>query len=137
MPSVSYTQRTLQALRDQGFVPAMVERHLARVGSFGIKQDLFGLLDILAFKPGCPQWRGIQSTGPNGYSSHMATIVHNRHTDGILSTGTVSIELWCWKDTDGWWPDITVITPELLARVRAENRYKKPAKDAGIPECPA
>jgi len=43
--------RTLTALRNQGYMAAMVERFNPHGGPFGVRQDLFGLFDIIAVHP--------------------------------------------------------------------------------------
>ena len=50
MPSLP-TQRTLACLRAQGADAAIVERFNPHVGPHGIRQDLFGIIDILAIDP--------------------------------------------------------------------------------------
>lgn len=142
MADLSYTQRTLQALRDQGYVPGMVERHLARVGPHGIKRDLFGVFDIVAMLRGV-ELLGVQSTGPNGYSGHMKTIVHSEHIDNWISIPGLRAELWCWElrprvagqKVMEWTPRIIRITPELLAAERARRGPldKPTGKEPGIP----
>ena len=51
MAGLSPTQRTIRALRDQGLVCGIVERFNPHVGPHGIRQDLFGCLDIIALDP--------------------------------------------------------------------------------------
>jgi hypothetical protein len=48
---LSPTQRTLRALRQQGCICDVAEKFNAHVGPFGIRQDLFGFIDIVALKP--------------------------------------------------------------------------------------
>ena len=45
------TQRTIKALKEQGRIPGIVERFNTHVGKFGIRQDLFGFIDIIAIDP--------------------------------------------------------------------------------------
>lgn len=43
---LSPTQRTLRAQRDRGLVCAIVEKWNMHAGPFGIRQDLFGIIDV-------------------------------------------------------------------------------------------
>ena len=64
MSKKSYTQRTLDALRDQGCEVDIVERFIAQAGKAipvkgsphlrrrtGIRKDLFGIIDLIALRP--------------------------------------------------------------------------------------
>ena len=58
----SPTQRTLNHLRRRGYLAAVVERFNPHVGEHGIRQDLFGFLDLLAIRADKPGVLGIQAT---------------------------------------------------------------------------
>jgi hypothetical protein len=91
------TQRTLRALREQGRVCAIVERFNAHVGPFGIRQDLFGIIDVLALDPERGVV-GIQSTGQD-FAGHLRKLTVERAqetTDWLMTPGT-SLELWGWR----------------------------------------
>jgi len=45
---LSPTQRTLQALRELGCVACVVEKFNQFGGKFGIRQDMFGIIDIVS-----------------------------------------------------------------------------------------
>lgn len=94
---VSPTQRTLRSLRDQGRKCGIVERYNAHVGPHGIRQDLFGIIDIIALDPERGVV-GIQSTG-SAFSAHERTILEERRQDTLdwLSTPGTSLELWGWR----------------------------------------
>jgi len=97
MARISYTSKTLQYLKNQGVLVGVVERWNQYVGVHGIRQDLFGFIDIIAAYPG----RGIvavQCTGPNGHSQHKKKILDECTDNAIewLKSGG-EIELWSWR----------------------------------------
>jgi len=90
---LSATQRTLRALRQQGYICGIVERFNPHVGTHGIRQDLFGFIDIIAIKP-----KGIcaiQSCGQS-FSAHMRKILENDLAVEWLKAGG-HLELWGWR----------------------------------------
>jgi hypothetical protein len=76
---LSPTQRTLKALREQGVICGIVERYLANVGPFGVRNDLFGIIDIIALHPE-KGIVGIQSCGQS-YSAHMKGMLEGDERD--------------------------------------------------------
>ncbi len=94
---LSATQRTLRALRDRGLVCAIVEKYNAYVGPHGIRQDLFGIIDVVALDPQ-KGVIGIQSCG-TGFSEHHRKLTEERSQECIdwLSTPGCSLELWGWR----------------------------------------
>ena len=97
----SHTQRTLAALRKSGLVPAVVERwnpHAPRPGGGrGIRQDLFGCIDILALDPAGGPILAVQSTGQD-YAGHMRKLLGERRAMvrlWLLSGN--ALELWAWR----------------------------------------
>lgn len=94
---LSPTQRTLHALKNQGRKCGVVERFNAFVGPHGIRQDLFGIIDIIALDPERGVV-GIQSTG-QAFAAHERTILEERRQDTLdwLSTPGTSLELWGWR----------------------------------------
>ncbi len=96
--STSNTQRTLRALRQQGCICGIVERWnqfaAPKSGGIpGIREDLFGFLDIIALYPTgiC----GIQSCG-QAFSEHNKKILANEVAPEWLKSGG-RIELWGWR----------------------------------------
>jgi hypothetical protein len=95
------TQRTMKALRKKGFTCAIVEKWnpYAKRGpeAFGIRQDLFGFIDILAL-----DWSkgviGVQSTGVD-FSGHHKKLIGERRENCIrwLLTPGCFLELWAWR----------------------------------------
>ena len=90
---LSPTQRTLRALRQEGYICGIAERFNAHAGPYGIRQDLFGFIDIVAIKPIgiC----GIQSCG-SSFAEHDRKILDNEYAPEWLKAGG-AIELWGWR----------------------------------------
>ena len=95
------TQRTLRELKNQGRVAAIVEKWNPFVrrgdGGKGIRQDLFGFIDILAL---CPERGvvGIQCCGQS-FSPHLKKMLSER-TEMLLAwleTPGTGVELWGWR----------------------------------------
>jgi len=93
MKGLTPTQRTLRALRQEGYLCGIVERFNPHVGKYGIRQDLFGIFDIIAITPNgiC----GIQSCGQS-YSEHNKRILESEYAIEWLKAGG-NIELWSWR----------------------------------------
>lgn len=95
--SLSPTQRTLRALRDQGRVCAIVEKFNPYAGPHGLRQDLFGIIDVLALDPERGVV-GVQSCG-QAFAAHEQKILEERAQEAIdwLSTPGTVLELWGWR----------------------------------------
>jgi hypothetical protein len=93
--SVSPTQRTLAALREQGRKCAIVEKWNPYAG---VRQDLFGFIDIIALeRDGLRGIIGVQSTG-SAFAAHERKLLEERREACIawlLAGG--EIELWGWR----------------------------------------
>jgi hypothetical protein len=76
----------------------MVERFNPHVGAFGIRQDLFGIIDILALDP-VRGVVGIQSTTGSGFPDHYKklTVDKLQATMDWLQTPGTKLELWAWR----------------------------------------
>jgi len=117
---LSPVQRTMRALRDQGVICGIVERWNQHVGPFGIRQDLFGIVDILALDPE-RGFIGIQACGQD-FAAHVRKLTEERAQECIdwLETPGGVLELWGWrkilKNRGGkqklWTPRIKEITLE-------------------------
>lgn len=97
MAGLSPTQRTLKALRERGLISAIVEKFNAHAGPFGIRQDLFGIIDIISLDPETGVI-GVQSTGQD-FSGHRRKMMEERTQecrDWLVTPGT-SLELWGWR----------------------------------------
>ena len=119
--STSATQRTLRELKNRGLVCGMVERFNRFAGPHGIRQDLFGFIDIIALDPE-QGIIGIQSCGQS-FSEHLKKITEERNEECFewLRCGG-KVELWGWRKLKvkrggkamRWQPRIKIITLEDL-----------------------
>jgi hypothetical protein len=94
---LSPTQRTLRELRQQGRVAGIVERWNQHVGPHGIRQDLFGFIDLIAL---CPERGivGVQCCAGSGHAAHRKKITEECRDIAAewCRCGGV-IELWSWS----------------------------------------
>jgi len=118
---MSPTQRTLKLLKEKGFKAAPVERWLRYAGKFGKRQDMFGIIDVVAITPDITL--GIQCcSGSTAEHYRKITEEKNQETYDWLSNPSRSLEIWAWrkllKKRGGkakvWKPKITKITLEDL-----------------------
>lgn len=89
------TQRTMKELRNQGCIPGIVERFNSHVGPYGIRQDLFGFIDIIVIDPE----RGIvavQSCGSD-YAGHVRKLTEERNEAVYEWLRHAPLELWAWR----------------------------------------
>jgi hypothetical protein len=115
---LSPTQRTLRALREQGLVCAIVEKWNPYGGPFGIRQDLFGIIDILALDPRRGVV-GVQSTGQD-FAGHFRKLTEEKAQECLdwLTTPGTALELWAWRKVKAqrggkaliWQPRVQVLT---------------------------
>ena len=115
MATPKYTQFTLKRLKNTGYLAAITEHfnvHVRRAGGgFGIRQDLFGFIDILALR-GTEPVLAVQSTSAKQMSPHLKKIREDRRENAVawLKAGG-RIELWGWKKLKNrWTPKIREIT---------------------------
>lgn len=105
---VSSVQRTLRFMRQQGRICGIVERFNQYAGPYGVRQDLFGIIDIIALDPE-QGVIGIQACGQD-FAKHFRTITEEKAQESIdwLETQTccthcgkltkaTSLELWGWR----------------------------------------
>lgn len=129
--STSPTQRTIRELKNQGRKCAVVEKFNAFVGPHGIRQDLFGIIDVIALDPQRGVI-GVQSCGSD-FAAHERKFFDERAEECIdwLSTPGTVLELWGWRKVKlhrggkamRWQPRIKEFQVEdfLVAReIRAE-----------------
>lgn len=120
--STSPTQRTIRELKNNGRVCAVVEKWNPYVGTHGIRQDLFGIIDVLALDPERGVV-GVQCCG-SSFAAHYRKITEERYQetlDWLQTPGTV-LEIWAWrklkKKRGGkamvWRPKIVEITLDDL-----------------------
>jgi len=75
--ATSPTQRTIKFLKDNGCIPGIVERFNQYAGPFGVRQDLFGFIDIISIDP-IHGIVAIQSCG-QGFSVHIRKMTEDRN----------------------------------------------------------
>lgn len=71
----SPTQRTLKSLRDDGYIAEVVERWNAFAR---IRQDLFGIIDVVAVKEGVNGVVGVQTTSYSNVSARIKKALENK-----------------------------------------------------------
>lgn len=81
MPGVSPTQRTLQSLRDQGRLCGITQTWNPHAG---IRQDLFGWIDIIALDPAESAIVAIQSTDGAHYAEHLKSLLDGKVTEKVI-----------------------------------------------------
>jgi len=93
------TQRTLRQMRNEGRTCGIVEKWNGNVGPHGIRQDLFGFIDIIALDVSeYPGIIGVQCCAMSGMAAHRTKILEECHEEAELwldAGGT--IELWGWR----------------------------------------
>jgi len=87
MKHLNYNQMTLRYLREQGVICDRAERWNPYAGKFGIRQDMFGFIDLVALYPGNPGYiAAIQST---------SGLCHSEHRRKILEDCIENATAWC------------------------------------------
>jgi hypothetical protein len=98
---MSPTQRTIRELKNQGRRCAIVEKYNHFVkradGGRGIRQDLFGIIDVLALDPERGVI-GIQCCGSD-FAAHDRKIREELYQNAIdwMQTPGTGLELWGWR----------------------------------------
>jgi hypothetical protein len=121
MKGNSPTQRTLRELRKMGRTCGIVERFNQYAGPHGVRQDLFGFIDLIALDP-IKGIVGVQSCGQS-HSAHKKKILgecRDKAVEWVKCGGT--IELWSWTKRVSkrgsklmrWTPRVEEITLEML-----------------------
>lgn len=87
--------RTLQALRQLGYMAAMVERFNSHGGPFGVRVDLFGLFDIIAVHPD-EGIIGVQCF-TTAWKEHYSKFCENHEQAYNWLRAGGKIELWGWR----------------------------------------
>lgn len=110
------TQRSLQKLRNEGYVPEVVERYnkFARV-----RHDLWNCLDILAVNG--RDVVGVQTTSGSNLANRVSKLRKNPTVPLILASG-IRIELHGWrklrvrgtKKAQRWECRVVELTPDIL-----------------------
>jgi len=119
--SLSSVQRTLRELRNQGRIAAVVERWNQHAGPHGIRQDLFGFIDVIALDPE----RGIVGVQActSDFAAHRRKILEDctEQVEAWLQCGG-KVELWGWRKVKvkrggkamRWKPRVEDITLEVV-----------------------
>jgi len=95
MAGLSPTQRTLKAMREHGRICGIVEKFNRFGGDFGIRQDLFGFIDIIAIDP-VDGIIAIQSCGQS-FKQHCDKLTEERNEAVYEWLKHAKCELWGWR----------------------------------------
>ena len=90
----SPTARTLEVLRDEGWIAAVVEHWNPHARC---RQDLFGFIDVLAIWG--PNTLAVQATSGANHANRRAKLLSEKlrpTVRGWLNGGTRSLEVWSW-----------------------------------------
>lgn len=89
-------QRTLAELRKRGYHAGVVERWLQYAGSFGKRQDLFNIIDIIATSP--TETLGVQACGAD-VPAHIKklTIEQAQECYDWIINPDRRLEIWGWR----------------------------------------
>lgn len=106
---LSRVQRTLRVMRQSGRICAIVEKFNFYAGPRGRREDLFGIIDILALDP-VSGFVGVQVCGSSDWNDHlhkMMVLKGEKSTDwletGVIcpdcgrQVGASQLELWGWR----------------------------------------
>lgn len=97
MAKVSPTQRSLKYLRKLGYLCAVVEKWNPHAK---IRQDLYGVIDILAIRKG--ETLGVQATSYPNVSSRCNKIADAEHVPAVREAGW-RIEVHGWRKVGARW----------------------------------
>jgi hypothetical protein len=104
----SPTQRSLKHLRDQGLVVAVVEKWqpYARkpgdtTGPPGIRQDLYGWIDLLALNPDTGELTAVQTTSGSNVSARIEKIRQWPHLAAWLKRHRAVVHGWAKRGERG------------------------------------
>lgn len=82
-------------MREQGRLCGIVEKFQQYGGKFGVRQDLFGFIDIIAIDP-TQGIVAIQSCGQD-YSGHVKKLTEERNEAVFEWLKHAPCELWAWR----------------------------------------
>jgi len=91
---VSPTALSLKELRKRGYMAAVVEKVNPWVK---IRQDLFGIIDVIGVHPVKKEVIGVQATTDTGgqASKHRMKVLQNPNLKGWMDSGC-KFEIWAW-----------------------------------------
>jgi hypothetical protein len=78
----SPTELSLRLLRGEGWTVDVCERWVP-MGSGKVRKDLFGLVDLVAVRPG--QTMGVQTTSSTNYHSRLNKLIDAEHLPAVLA----------------------------------------------------
>lgn len=112
---LSSVQRTIRALRNQGAICDIAEKWNPHVGPYGIRQDLFGFIDLIVLAPN--SITAVQCCTGSAYGEHLKNILDNQFAPEWLKSGG-KIQIWAWRKVKAkrggklmlWQPRIQDIT---------------------------
>lgn len=120
------TQRTMKMLREGGAMCAVVERWNQYGGLHGVRNDLFGIIDVLAISKE-RGILGIQVCAMSGRAAHLEKLTVDKRDESIawLQAGG-HLEIHAWRKllvkrggkAKRWTPDVTTITLDMLGKMR-------------------
>ncbi len=93
----SPTQRSLELMREAGYVADVVERWIPGAN---IRKDLFGFIDILAIREG--EVCGVQSTSAANVSARVNKIREHANVDAVRKAG-IRIVVHGWRKSGRHW----------------------------------
>ena len=125
---MSPTQRSLVRLRKLGFLAAVVEKWNPHVGPHGIRQDLFGIGDVLAVHARDRIFLLVQATTAGNISSRLRKAKQSGELKLWLAAGGRFVVLG-WQKRDGRWEarevEVTLADEDLAAVVPQRRKRKK------------
>lgn len=80
--AITPTQRSLQKLRDEGYLATVTERWNSHAR---VRQDLFGFVDILALREG--ETLAIQTTTASNFAARRKKVLAHENLDAVISAG--------------------------------------------------
>ena len=92
------TQRSLAYLRKAGYTVAVVEHFNHFIG---IRQDLFGFADLLAFRPGMPVMLVQTTTGSNVAARRTKVLQNATAKLWVEAKGEVCLHAWALRGKRG------------------------------------
>jgi hypothetical protein len=97
------SERSMNYVRKQGWIPWVVERFIGQAGRFGKRIDLFNIIDIVAIHPKNMATLGIQSTTRSQIREHLITINENSFSRTWLAHPTRRLVVHGWDKYQGHW----------------------------------
>lgn len=97
--SMTPTQRSLAYLRKNGYTVAITERWNAHAG---IRQDLFGCIDLIALRG--DETLGVQTTSGPNVAARVRKIADNEHLPALRAAGwTLHVHGWSKPKGSRFW----------------------------------